>query len=118
MKPRRKPAPETRANTRKTPPAPAHCEFCGLSYADFLSAGRLGCPQCYASFRPKLENLFATRQGCSSYTEACAAPAPKGAKKLPFRSEALEQALAKAVAREDFERAALLRDMLRQPGQR
>lgn len=102
----------------KTPVAPANCEFCGLSYENFLSEGRLGCPQCYSSFRRKLETLFATRHGRSSYSAASAVPPPRRAKKLPFRSEALEQALAKAIAREDFERAALLRDMLRQPGPR
>lgn len=78
-----------------------HCPACGFSLDVFRKTGRLGCPDCYTVFARELE------------TELPAA-ADDGAEPVPAdERRELEQALREAIAREDYERAAALRDRLR-----
>ncbi|NLO90884.1 MAG: hypothetical protein GX410_02665 [Elusimicrobia bacterium] len=90
------------------------CQACGLCYSDYLSSGRLGCPNCYAAFRGAMQKLLPQGQG--HYPGAAQAKARPKAGPLPLKSESLQEELQLAVGREDFERAALLRDILKQRG--
>lgn len=78
-----------------------HCPACGFTLDIFRKTGRLGCPDCYTVFARELE-------------AALPAAADDGAEPAPAdERRALEQQLRDAVAREDYERAAALRDRLR-----
>lgn len=111
------------APARQAPAAP-QCRNCGLTYDDFRQVGQFACSHCYEEFEPYLEGLFRRVQGGAEHTgkrpgrpargAAPATPRPAdGAPSLAARIEALRKELAAAVAREDYERAAEVRDEIR-----
>ena len=87
------------------------CDGCGLSWADFMTSGRLGCPQCYESFLGKMKVLLRRLHGCNQHI---------GKQLQTTRGEqvesvdALRQKLRKAVEREEYEAAAALRDRIKE----
>jgi protein arginine kinase activator len=92
------------------------CGGCGLRYADFKEGGRLGCPECYASFEPQLTQLMSRIHGADRHTGRtyAAGPAPKLSRAETARRLAeLRSDLKTAVEREDFEAAARLRDAVK-----
>ena len=90
----------------------ARCAFCGTSQSEFRASGRLGCAHCYGAFTESLRDLLRRVHGSAQHVgRRYATPDPATA---PPRSvESLRAELAAAIAREEFERAALLRDELR-----
>ncbi len=97
------------------------CGGCGLKYADFKETGRLGCPECYSSFEPQLTELMSRIHGASQHTGRAYAG---GAFSKLSKTEAARRLtetraeLKAAVAREDFEAAARLRDSIKELGAR
>ena len=96
-------------------PGPIACEQCGLTYATFRSRGRLGCPQCYDTFRaqldPLLERIHAGLQhvGKSPFDGADASAETRARERLVA---ALRRRLQDAIRAEDYEGAASIRDEL------
>lgn len=94
-------------------PPEAHCGSCGLTYASFQRQGRLGCPACYVAFEvlllPLLRRIHA---GVKHHGKAPRAYASKI--EMRQRAEDLRLQLERAVRAEDYERAAELRDALRE----
>ena len=90
-------------------PAGLTCPTCGLKYAAFRADGRLGCPDDYDAFRPVLEPLLDRIHRTTRH----AGKTPKAAAR---RAElaTLQERLRAAVAAENYEEAARLRDRLRQ----
>lgn len=93
--------------------ATASCSFCGLSFDDFRETGRLGCPHCYTAFEPHLRGLLRRIHGGTSHVGKVYLPPDPSASEMEKRVEALRRKLDRAVAAEDFERAAELRDEIR-----
>jgi protein arginine kinase activator len=88
------------------------CAACGFTAADFKKAGRLGCSQCYVTFAESLENLLKTMHKGTKHV----GKAPRGQRQgrdLTDRLKQLQRKLDRAVADEDFEQAAGLRDEIR-----
>lgn len=87
------------------------CPRCGLSYAEFRRTGRLGCAACYESFRDELLPLLRRIHGS---TEHVGRFPPGHADGVESRAELrrLRAELAHAVRREDYEKAAELRDSI------
>lgn len=88
------------------------CGFCGLGHGDFKKTGRLGCPECYGSFEAKLRTLLRRIHGSDQHAGKVYLPPGPGADEAG-RLRALRGRLARAVAAEDFEHAAVLRDAIR-----
>ena len=85
------------------------CPSCGFTQADFKKSGRLGCSDCYQTFAEGLEALLKSMHKGTRH----AGKIPVGRRRtqdLRERLETLQNQLNKAVAAEDFERAAVLRD--------
>lgn len=92
------------------------CRVCGLKYSEFKEGGRLGCPDCYSSFEPQLIELMARIHGSAQHSgRAYAGGASLKLSKAETarRLEELRAELKGAVAREDFEAAARLRDAMK-----
>ena len=89
------------------------CGFCGLTFATFKETGRLGCSHCYATFEKGLRRLLTRIHGASQHVGKVYLPPNPTATDLEKRLDALKRRLNRAVASEDFERAALLRDQIR-----
>jgi protein arginine kinase activator len=94
-------------------PAGTQCGSCGLSYIDFSRAGRLGCSQCYEHFGERLDPVLRRIHGSAQHTGKV--PARTGGTiKLRKNLQELREALAGAVRAEEFEKAARLRDEIRE----
>jgi protein arginine kinase activator len=89
------------------------CSNCGISYEDFRKIGRLGCGECYNSFRKYLMTLLKRIHGSNKHYGKM----PLVLTKLPEeKSEIaeLKASLDKAIKDEEFEEAARIRDMLKE----
>lgn len=88
------------------------CSNCGLSYDEFRKTSRLGCAQCYHDFNAQLRPLLLRLHGRTQH--AGRMPERVDAElKAQSRLEQLRREMEVAVACEDFEQAATLRDELR-----
>jgi protein arginine kinase activator len=89
------------------------CQVCGFTQTDLKKTGRLGCSNCYEVFAEPLRNMLKGMHKGLSHTG-----------KIPGRVRAtlekqrllagLEGELASAVSGEEYERAAEIRDRIRQ----
>lgn len=92
------------------------CNNCSLTFDEFTRQGRFGCGQCYMAFRPRLETIMRKIHGNSLHRGKNPTLALNGAATAtPIKEEErLESQLRKAIEAEDFEKAAEIRDKLRQ----
>lgn len=93
--------------------AEAACPKCGTTYTEFKQSGFLGCDDCYRYFYSALEPVIRRVQGNIGHIG-----------KVPLKSERelvekkrlikLKEELQKAVLMEEYEKAARLRDEIRE----
>lgn len=89
------------------------CSVCGLNYSHFRETGRFGCSNCYKSFGERLNPLFRRLHGNISHTGKI--PVRTGGKLQKARDiEKLKAELAAAVKNEEYEKAAEIRDKIRE----
>ena len=88
------------------------CPKCGLSYAEFQKKGLLGCAECYQAFREHLLPLITRVQGRTQHAGRRPPVNPQEQERLD-RAQQLRALMEAAVAMENFEEAARLRDELR-----
>jgi protein arginine kinase activator len=90
-----------------------HCSFCGYAYSNFKRVGRFGCPECYISFRTQVLPLL--RQIHGSVVHRGKSPEEAGPKAGLKRELArLKNELNRAVEVEEYEKAAKIRDRIRE----
>ncbi len=88
------------------------CPVCGITFAQFRNAGRLGCAYDYVCFRDELEPLLVNIHGAISHrgkTPVRAAGKPDHQHELIQ----LRREMKDAIDREDYEKAGKLRDQIR-----
>ncbi|MDD4269211.1 MAG: UvrB/UvrC motif-containing protein [Pirellulales bacterium] len=89
------------------------CPVCGITFYEFRSQGRLGCPNDYVCFKKQLEPLILNIHGESQHV----GKSPKGAS-VASRERTqlirLRREMKSAIAEEAYERASQLRDQIRQ----
>jgi len=88
------------------------CTICGLTFFDFRSRGRLGCPNDYACFEEQIDPLILGIHGESRHT----GKSPKrGGKTDDPRTLLirLRRELDEAVSQENYEQASKLRDQIK-----
>lgn len=89
------------------------CEGCGCSYADIADSGKVGCPTCYTTFRDELARTVRSIHGTNSHIGTV--PSRHRAKRQRAEQLArLKKELSEAITNENYERAASLRDEIRQ----
>jgi len=86
----------------------AVCPDCGIKFMEFRAGGRLGCPQDYQVFSAGLVPLLERFHGASRHVGKVARRRSSAGLRLRLRTQ-----LRSAIAREDYEEAARLRDQLR-----
>lgn len=96
-----------------TPPArpTLECESCGMTLEELRRKGRLGCEHCYEVFEEHLTSLLERMHGSVEHVGRL----PGVDEQELARRKAIEEAqaeLSEAIAAEQFERAAELRDQL------
>ena len=97
------------------PGSDVRCPRCGAGVADLREAGRLGCAECWQVFAAPLTDLVRRLHGATRHLgERYVPPGVAEEEGAPSaEAERLREELRAAVAAEDFERAARLRDELR-----
>ena len=89
------------------------CDNCGMAYGKFKQIGRLGCSQCYGAFEEKLPSLIKRIQGHEVHVGKIPKCAGKNIR-MKKEIEKLKNELKKCIKTEEFEKAALLRDKIRE----
>ena len=88
------------------------CPRCGFSQADFKKSGRLGCTECYKTFAEGLSGLLKSMHKGTRHI----GKTPEALRKTRDtgdRLKTLQTKLDKAIANEDFELCAKLRDEIK-----
>ncbi len=88
------------------------CPSCSMTYDDFRKVGRLGCAQCYQTFKRSLGGLLKRIHGSPLHVGKSPARLVKPAKAKTELAE-LKKKLSRAIEQEAFEEAARLRDQVR-----
>ena len=106
--------------TPSTPKQATACGHCGMTFAEFKQHGQVGCSGCYEVFESQLLPLIErAHEGSESHvgkTPRATVPERSGGLSMQERYErmrALQRELDTAVASEQYELAAKLRDELR-----
>ena len=101
-------------NEKKTDQPSVVCSSCGLSFAEFEHTGRLGCAQCYRDFaaqlKPSLQKIHGRTQHAGRRPRGFVPdPEDERAERLTMLRKQMDE----AVACENFEEAARLRDEMK-----
>lgn len=88
------------------------CPNCGFTQADFKKAGRLGCSECYTTFSDGLDGLLKTMHKGTKHMGKVP-HALQQTRDLTDKLKTLQKKLDKAVADENFEQAAAMRDEIK-----
>lgn len=96
-----------------TAPSPSQrCPGCGMRFMDIVQNGKLGCSECYVTFDQQLEPTLRRIHGNSQHVGKI--PVHGGKKVLVKKEiERLKQQLQQAVNREEYEKAAEIRDYIK-----
>ena len=89
------------------------CPACGFSQADFKKTGRLGCGACYETFGEGLASLLKGMHKGTAHVGKIPARAVRSIER-ESQMKTLQRDLRKAVAEEDYESAAQIRDRIKQ----
>jgi protein arginine kinase activator len=89
------------------------CPRCGLVYSNFRETGRLGCSECYATFRTQLRPLLRRIHGSTKHVGKSPRRDSDTRANLRREVQRLHEEMQRAIEREEFETAASLRDQIR-----
>jgi len=89
------------------------CPNCKATYDDFRESGRLGCSECYRTFEKELVPLLRRLHGSVQHTGKV--PLKKvGVGKKGKEIMELRRELQKAIDKEEYEKAAVIRDRIKE----
>ncbi len=87
------------------------CPACGMPFEDFVRKGRLGCGECYSVFRSRLDRPLRQIHGTCEHMGKV--PSRMGGTlQIGRQISKLENELSAAVLKQEFEKAAELRDKI------
>ena len=93
------------------------CSGCGMSYSQIMSAGTVGCPECYRSFEKELSFSVARLHGKEGDLDICHSGRVPHRLKSSYAKkntlQELERKLKEAIEAQEFEKAAQYRDEIR-----
>lgn len=89
-----------------------HCKCCGSSFEDIARSGKIGCAECYHTFYNRLIPLIQRIHGKTKHR----GKVPGGELQQPTQSQLslMRRELRDAIDSENFEHAAILRDLIRE----
>ncbi|MDI6703543.1 MAG: UvrB/UvrC motif-containing protein [bacterium] len=89
------------------------CKTCGITWSEFKKRGRLGCSECYQVFSRQLSQILRKIHGHIQHVGKTPEEIPSGVKRKK-KIQDLRMQLEQAVKLEEFEKAAKLRDKIRE----
>jgi len=88
------------------------CPRCGMARDEFRKTGRLGCPDCYKTFMAELASAVKAMHHSTQHTGKI--PAREGTQtRIKSKIARLQKEQETAVAREEYEKAAAIRDQIK-----
>lgn len=92
------------------------CKNCGITYQEFKETTKLGCPNCYLSFAHYLNPLIKRIHGSNKYSgkKVSVMSAQSEQELLMQELKKLKSELDELVKNEEYERAAELRDKIKE----
>lgn len=95
------------------------CEICGASYADITRTGMMGCANCYTIFAdqlmPTIRRVHGNTTHCGKHSVFANKEKPvKNENTVQNQLETLKAELQTAIANQEFEKAAELRDKIKE----
>ena len=99
--------------SREKKSAALTCRNCGMTFAEFRRHSVLGCPECYVAFDSQLSPLIERSQGNATHHVGKTPQRAGGSIDQQRLIQQIVRELDEAVAAEQYERAAKLRDRLR-----
>lgn len=88
------------------------CGFCNTSFDEIVNSGKMGCENCYIEFKEEIMPTILKIHGKNRHIGS--KPEASESFEKPNDIEALEKELKEAIEKEEFEKAAKLRDELRE----
>lgn len=88
------------------------CPRCQTTLSQFTKSGRLGCPGCYQAFQGQLTQMLQQIHGRVQHAGRKPLSSEAAQRQRTLHGE-LQRQMEQAVAMEDFETAAILRDRIR-----
>ncbi len=89
------------------------CDVCGMTYDEFTRLGKFGCENCYRVFSSRLMPIFRRLHGNTRHTGKVPAKA-NTERRTAKEIFSLRTQLEEAVKNEQYEKAARIRDKIRQ----
>lgn len=93
-------------------PISKRCECCGASFSDIAQSGRVGCSECYTTFRNELLPSLSRLHGKANHIGSTPKE-EKGEETSAEKIKKLKVLLSNAVKAEEFEEAAKFRDEIK-----
>ncbi len=90
------------------------CPVCSTTLSEFSKTGRVGCGECYKTFRKNAEAMLKKIHGTPKHITEKKEQKAVGEEKPKSEIEVLKEKLKAAIEEENFEEAALLRDTIRE----
>lgn len=94
-------------------PEEVRCNVCGMSFEDFRKTGKLGCGNCYRIFRENLSPILRRIHGNIEHTGKVPGKL-SNCVKTTKELEILKANLTAAIGNEEYEKAAELRDRIKE----
>lgn len=88
------------------------CSNCGLSFNEFKRVGKFGCSQCYDDFKEGIQSMLKGIHGHEKHRGKIPSKANTNIS-ITREIDGLKKKLEEAVKREEFEKAAIIRDEIR-----
>lgn len=86
------------------------CPTCNMTLSEFSRTGKVGCPDCYTTFENEFRPILLKMQKGDRHK----GEQPKSKPKKAVTIDTLKAELKEAVKQEDFEKAAVLRDKIKE----
>ena len=93
-------------------PKEVRCDACGMSFEDFRKTGKMGCGNCYSVFREKLSPILRRIHGNIEHMGKVPEKV-SNCLKTTDELKRLKVELTAAIGQEEYEKAAELRDRIR-----
>jgi UvrB/uvrC motif. len=89
------------------------CQVCGMTFSQFLKIGRFGCEHCYETFADQLTPILKRLHGGNWKHSGKIPKRSGGALYIKKKIDQLKETLQTLIEREEFEKAAEVRDEIR-----
>lgn len=91
-----------------------NCQVCGATFADIAHDGKMGCSECYNTFKEEILPYLKRVHGATQHTGKIPNRAPLIVRPKEKTIDELRQELSRLVAEEKYEQAAVVRDKIKE----